>query len=255
MKRSGAGLLYGLSAVILAALFAAGFSEYYALLLRGGETASGPARIGLYLAAAGLAVLAAQAVLVFTAFVARLSRQEERIRELSDTALRLSVTDELTRVYNRSKLEESLLREIEHTRRYRAKATALLLDIDGFHQINREHGDRAGDRVLIQLSRHIQQRIRKTDMLFRWRGGKFVILAPHIGEHQAAQFADKLLSSVEEAEFEHGIRVRLILGMARIEPTDTPDSFLVRLKAAAKAPKERPARPAIPDAEPQPDPA
>lgn len=255
MKRTGAGLLYGLSALALAALFAAGFSEYYALLLRGGASATGPARVGLYLAAAGLAVLAAQAVLVFTVFVGRLARQEERIRELSDTTLRLTVTDELTRVYNRAKLEESLLREIEHTRRYRAKAAGLLLDIDGFHQINRDHGDRAGDRLLIQLSRHLQQRIRKTDMLFRWRGGKFVILAPHIGESQAASFAEKLLASVEEAEFEHGIRVRLVLGMARIEPSDTPDSFLVRLKAASKSPQGRQARPEIPDAAPQPDPA
>ena len=242
MQRSRPAVFYGLTIIGLALLFALGFMGYYEFVLKThADSAAWAAQAGLAVAGGGLVLLAVQALIVFRAFINPLARDEERLEELDETVRRLAVTDELTRVYNRAKLEESLLREMEHVRRYKAKAAALMLDVDGMGAINRERGDRAGDRLLQGLAGFLRRRVRKNDMVFRWRGDTFVILAPHIDGEQAVRFAAKVRREVAEAEFDDGLRISVSVSSAELAADDVPDAFLTRLKhGLATAPEAGP---------------
>lgn len=232
MQRSRPAVFYGLTIIGLALLFALGFMGYYEFVLKiRADAAAWAAQAGLAVAGGGLVLLAIQALLVFRAFIHPLARDEERLEELDEAVRRLAVTDELTRVYNRAKLEESLLREMEHVRRYKAKASAVMLDVDGLGGINRDRGDRAGDRLLVSLAGQLRRRVRKNDMVFRWRGDTFVILAPHIDAGQAVRFAEKVRREVAEAEFDDGLRITVSVSSGELSGDDVPDAFLTRLKA------------------------
>jgi diguanylate cyclase (GGDEF)-like protein len=231
MFRSRPAVFYGFTIIGLALLFALGFMGYYEFVLKSrADAAAWAAQAGLAVAGGGLVLLAVQALLVFRAFISPLARDEERLEELDEAVRRLAVTDELTRVYNRAKLEECLLREMEHVRRYKAKAAALMLDVDGLGAVNREHGDRAGDRLLQGLAGLLRRRVRKNDMVFRWRGDTFVILAPYIDGEQAARFAAKVRREVADAEFDEGLRITVSVSSGEISGDDAPDAFLTRLK-------------------------
>lgn len=231
MQRTRPAVFYGLTLLGLALLFALGFMGYYDLILKNkSETAAWAAQAGLIVVGGGLFLLALQAMIVYRAFIAPLARDEERLDELDEAVRRLTVTDELTRVYNRAKLEECVLREIEHVRRYKAKAAALMLDVDGMGDINRSQGDRAGDRLLSDLARLLTRRVRKNDMVFRWRGDTFAVLAPHIDGPQAERFVRKLRAEIAATEFQDGLRITVSATAAQIEAGDTPDTFLLRLK-------------------------
>ena len=113
----------------------------------------------------------------------------------------------------------------------------MMFDVDGFKALNDRHGYKTGDRILYELARFITKHIRKTDYLFRWRGGKFIILAPHIDADQAGTFSEKLRQAVEAKGFGVGIRLTISLGVTQISPKDTPESFIHRIQAALTAAK------------------
>ncbi|MES9996528.1 diguanylate cyclase [Desulfovibrio aminophilus] len=231
MQRTRPAVFYGLTLLGLALLFALGFMGYYDLILKNkAETAAWAAQAGLIVVGGGLLLLVLQAMIVFRAFIGPLARDEERLDELDEAVRRLTITDELTHVYNRAKLEECVLREIEHARRYKAKAAALMLDVDGMGDINRTQGDRAGDHLLADLARLLTRRVRKNDLVFRWRGDTFAVLAPHIDGPQAERFARKLRAEIAATEFQDGLRVSVSVSAAQIEAGDTPDTFLLRLR-------------------------
>lgn len=188
MQRSRPAVFYGLTIIGLALLFALGFMGYHEFVLKIRADAAAwaaPAAAGRGRGRARASGHPGPARV--PGLIHPLARDEERLEELDEAVRRLAVTDELTRVYNRAKLEESLLREMEHVRRYKARASAVMLDVDGLGGVNRGHGDRAGDRLLVSLAGMLRRRVRKNDMVFRWRGDTFVILAPHIDAGQAAR--------------------------------------------------------------------
>ena len=105
--------------------------------------------------------------------VQQLSRKlGENNRELE----RLAITDQLTGLYNRAKLDELLSVEVERTGRGGDYFSLILLDIDQFKQVNDTHGHQAGDQVLIELSRALADSIRVTDVVGRWGGEEFLII-------------------------------------------------------------------------------
>jgi len=72
------------------------------------------------------------------------------------------------------------------------KASLVLLDVDGFHRINREHGQREGDRVLQALGHLLLLNLRNEDLLCRYAGDRFAVLLPGLGVEQARAVASHL---------------------------------------------------------------
>ena len=81
---------------------------------------------------------------------------------------------------------------LEHARQPGQPCALVLLDIEGFHRINREHGQREGDRVLQAVGHMLLLNLRNEDLLCRYAGDRYAILLPGMGQAAAAELADHL---------------------------------------------------------------
>ncbi len=170
-------------------------------------------------------VLVLLAGLFFYLKQAGLRRQLE---EAYEQAERLAVTDKLTGIYNRHKLDQALEEETERAERYGDGFGVLILDIDHFKRINDRFGHRSGDTVLREFVDVLRQNSRKTDLLGRWGGEEFMIVAPHADEATLLRLAEKLRSAVAEHAFSEASRVTTSIGASVYHPGDSPDSLVKR---------------------------
>jgi two-component system, cell cycle response regulator len=124
-----------------------------------------------------------------TALRAELQRRSEELD-------RISRTDHLTDLFNRRHLDETLQAMVASSRRHHFPVSALLVDVDHFKQINDRHGHEAGDLVLQAVARTLAGAVRVEDVLGRWGGEEFLVLAPHTDLDGAAVLAERLRTQV-----------------------------------------------------------
>jgi diguanylate cyclase (GGDEF)-like protein len=118
----------------------------------------------------------------------------EQVRELA-------YRDGLTGVFNRRHFEARILEELERARRYGLVLSVLMVDIDGFKQLNDEFGHLLGDEVLKQVSALFVQQTRRSDVVCRYGGDELAVLLPETPGPNAAAVAEKLRSLVSAWEF------------------------------------------------------
>ncbi len=104
--------------------------------------------------------------------------------------------DPLTDLPNRSRFDESLERALATATRAQRRLALLYLDLDGFKQVNDQHGHALGDLLLHQVGRRIQQCVRRTDMVARLGGDEFVVL---LGGVERTGDADAVAESIRAA--------------------------------------------------------
>ncbi|MGH8028380.1 MAG: diguanylate cyclase, partial [Arenimonas sp.] len=106
----------------------------------------------------------------------------ERTRELVEKNRELevlSVTDRLTGLFNRRKLDEVLDEELIRCRRYGVEFAVIMMDIDHFKHVNDSHGHHVGDTVLQAMAQILRDSTRDADALARMGGEEFVIVCRH----------------------------------------------------------------------------
>ncbi len=113
----------------------------------------------------------------------------------------LSVTDRLTQVYNRLKLDEILNMQQALFTRNRQVFSVILIDIDYFKRVNDTMGHLAGDEVLVEFARLISATIRKTDILGRWGGEEFLVICPATDLSGAMTLAEVLRRRINGHDF------------------------------------------------------
>ena len=101
-------------------------------------------------------------------------------------ALQLTSHDPLTGVQNRLAMQQALEREVDLARRQQAPLSILVIDADHFKRFNDEFGHAFGDDVLRALANAAAATIRRSDLLFRYGGEEFVVLASHTGARGGA---------------------------------------------------------------------
>jgi len=169
--------------------------------------------------------------------------QAEVDEEYQRQTYELSVRDGLTQLYNRRFFDDRLHAEVAYARRHRTLLSLLMIDIDHFKRVNDDHGHTAGDQVLREVAATMQGRIRTEDILARWGGEEFALLAREILPAGALALAERLRLGVAGLIIVHGwtrIRVTLSIGVATTEGSpDLADTALVeaadRLLYEAKA--------------------
>lgn len=102
--------------------------------------------------------------------ITEFKRLEERLQNLA-------ITDELTGLYNRRGFRLMAEQELKHAQRLNTEVILLCLDVDSFKSINDSFGHGEGDKVLKLVARTLQQSFRETDIIARWGGDEFVVLA------------------------------------------------------------------------------
>lgn len=151
---------------------------------------------------------------------------KERIDDLTDLAL----CDPLTRVANRALLLERLAAAVARTARYGTLSAVLFIDLDGFKNVNDTLGHDAGDRLLKELSDHMQSHFRPTDTIARLGGDEFVVVVEDLySEEAAVSAAQKLLSSLARtfALGSHNVTIGASIGVAVVPRCSTvPEELL-----------------------------
>ena len=103
-----------------------------------------------------------------------------------------SVRDPLTGAYNREHFEEHLRSEVSFATRHRTEVALVMLDLDHFKAVNDTYGHPAGDQVLIEVVWAVTSAIRLEDMLVRYGGEEFVVVARDIPLAGAYRLAERL---------------------------------------------------------------
>jgi diguanylate cyclase (GGDEF)-like protein len=116
--------------------------------------------------------------------------------ELREQATR----DSLTRLWNRSSILNELTRELARSERDRRPLGLVIVDLDHFKQVNDTYGHLAGDAVLREAARRMQNSIRQYDSIGRYGGEEFLILFPGCGEVDCVAQADRLRKQLAQAE-------------------------------------------------------
>ena len=180
-------------------------------------------------------------------------RRTAALRRVSERLRELAIRDELTGLYNRRFFLERLEWECDRAKRYQRPFACLMVDLNGFKQVNDRLGHHAGDFVLTRVAHELSLALRQSDILARFGGDEFVIALPETTPAQAEAVAEKLRSVRIEAPegAARGVKtVTLSVGMSRLEPDreraqdvlDAADRSLYAWKARLKsAPMDRPA--------------
>jgi len=127
---------------------------------------------------------------------------EVQLREAEERASVMATHDYLTGLPNRFLFEDRLSVAIEASKRNRRQCAVLLLDLDGFKNVNDSLGHAAGDKVLCGVARRLADALREADTVARMGGDEFLVLLPEIGgSDQAGEVARKLLSAMAREPF------------------------------------------------------
>ncbi len=174
-----------------------------------------------------------------------LKTNEKLIREIKERKRvekeleKLAATDRLTQVYNRTKFDEIMRREMERAERFDETLSVIIFDIDHFKQINDKYGHIAGDGVLKSTADFVKTHIRKIDYIVRWGGEEFVIITPEINLEGARVLAERIRKSVEGFKFNNVDGVTLSLGVTELKKTDNADIILKRADDAMYTAKKK----------------
>jgi diguanylate cyclase (GGDEF)-like protein len=141
---------------------------------------------------------------------------------------RLSLTDRLTQLANRQRLDQELFDNMELATRYGTVFSIVLIDIDHFKRVNDTYGHLVGDAVLSKIAQVLADRTRSTDVAGRWGGEEFLIIAPQTSLNQAAKLAEKLRSSVASTHFPLTGKKTISAGVAAYLLGDDAKKLLAR---------------------------
>jgi diguanylate cyclase (GGDEF)-like protein len=149
----------------------------------------------------------------------------------------LSVTDDLTQLYNSRYLNQSLRREVKRASRSGRPLSLLFIDLDGFKSVNDVHGHQAGSRALVEAAQVIRRSGRETDVVARFGGDEFSLVLPDTGSEGAAAVAERVRERIASHTFLSGdglvIRLTVSVGVATLP--DVAASADELLKAADMA--------------------
>lgn len=118
------------------------------------------------------------------------------IRALSERLLHDSRHDVLTQLPNRGYVNESLARAIAAAKRANEKLAVLYMDLNGFKQVNDTLGHKAGDDLLVEVSRNLERMARDSDFVARLGGDEFVVVMPRVTDASQVEAAAQRFSGL-----------------------------------------------------------
>jgi len=125
-----------------------------------------------------------------------LKQTTRKLQEKLTLVETLAHVDPLTGLSNRRRFESVLAAEFKRAKRYELPLSCLMLDIDHFKTVNDRHGHHAGDEVLRQTVKVIQNTIREVDLAARWGGEEFIILNPNTRKENALTVGEKICNAI-----------------------------------------------------------
>jgi diguanylate cyclase (GGDEF)-like protein len=170
-------------------------------------------------------------------------RASLRTKYLLDLLSRKAMIDGLTGLWNRAYFETRLVTELSLSRRTKQPLACVMLDLDHFKQLNDQHGHPFGDEVLRTVGQVLGETCRAEDVVCRYGGEEFVVLAPNTVGARATELAERIRVAIESNKWcnrNKPVKVTASLGVADLQNSPPPsllelaDSALYKAKNAGR---------------------
>jgi len=168
-----------------------------------------------------------------------LEKAKLNLLEVNTQLTSLAVTDHLTQIFNRIKIEECLENEHDRWCRHKSVFSILLLDIDNFKFVNDNFGHDVGDDVLVMISKLLSDAIRKIDVVGRWGGEEFMIICSGTDMQGALYLAEKLRANIEKKDIPVVGNITCSIGVAEIKQDENIKGLIKRSDIALYHAKEQ----------------
>lgn len=176
-------------------------------------------------------------MMVFNQMADRLRRSRAEIMAANEAMQQqnqmletLSVTDSLTGLYNRSKLDAILTDELARFKRTQRQFSLLMLDIDHFKTLNDTYGHVSGDEILAAVAQILLQSVRSIDYAARYGGDEFVIILVETSAETAGKTAERIRAQVENMRYGvdgSAIPITVSIGIVQCQSVDTTPVMLL----------------------------
>jgi diguanylate cyclase (GGDEF)-like protein len=143
-----------------------------------------------------------------------------------------SVTDTLTGLFNRRRLDQTFDQELGRAIRYGHPLALILIDLDRFKTVNDTHGHQTGDEVLQRVATILRQEVRSTDTVGRWGGEEFLIICPETDLGGAMAMAEKLRGAIAAADWPPQTHMTGSFGVAQFRDGDSMKDLVARADSA-----------------------
>jgi diguanylate cyclase (GGDEF)-like protein len=156
----------------------------------------------------------------------------------------LTITDDLTKLFNSRYLNLYIGREIKRCKRHGIPLSVIFLDLDGFKGINDQYGHLAGSGTLAEVGAILAEVVRESDILARYGGDEFVVVLPETPPGGALVIAERLRKAIEEHAFlgSQGLEARISASFGIASYPDhalTPEGLIQKADQAMYRVKER----------------
>ncbi|HEX6811300.1 MAG TPA: diguanylate cyclase [Planctomycetota bacterium] len=159
------------------------------------------------------------------------------LRRRRQRAQKFSVTDSLTRLFNRRMGLLALEQEIARADRFVRPLTVLMCDLDHFKQLNDRYGHLEGDVALRATADVLRQTLRKGDTICRYGGEEFLVVLAGTSPDDATVLATRLFTAVQERGVAVQLPISISIGLTCFKPGDTIETLLQRADRALYASK------------------
>lgn len=154
------------------------------------------------------------------------------ILKLVNEIKEVSITDKLTNLYNRHKLDDALKSEKNRSDRYQNTFGVIIIDIDNFKNINDTCGHQTGDIILAKIAQLLKQNSRESDVVGRWGGEEFLIICTESTKEGTALLAEKLRQVIESYSFKQTTKQTISLGVTSYKNSETINQIIARADSA-----------------------